>query len=139
MFSPEFDFHGNRLQDLLKLTFSKKRADVVAVSLLATENGGIAFFSWQGRSKYSHKFIQSLNSLPNDELVHALIRLVFVHFENFFISPDWWEGLPDDIRKKCMSLYNIGINEAINKSALKDDGVRYLTWRVVSRETNIAL
>jgi hypothetical protein len=74
---PEYDFHGKAVQDLWKATITGNLADCIAYSLLATDIGGIAFFSWIGKSKGNEQFVRSLDAMTDDNIPYALLRLTF--------------------------------------------------------------
>jgi hypothetical protein len=100
----EFDFEGNLLQDLADTTITM---DQITFSLIATDEGGAAVFSWVDTSRVCDQFIRSLNSLSNYQLPHTLVQYAFESFENVFFSPSWWDGIDDDskriIQRKAIS------------------------------------
>ena len=134
---PAFDFDGNKLQDLRNLNEQMKH---LTFSLIATKSGGIAMFSWIGENTPAKKLIGSLNSQSDKQISHSIVRYIFEFFENSYFSPNWWEGLTDKTKQSLERRFNIAISFANRKAnCLLDDGVRAVSWNVISRETNIPL
>lgn len=129
----EFDFEGHLLQDLADTTTTM---DQITFSLIATDEGGAAVFSWVGTSHICHQFIRSLNSLLNYQLPHLLVQYAFESFENVFFSPSWWDGLDDD-SKRIIQRKAISFDKSPH--SLRDNGLRAVSWSVVARETNVDL
>ena len=136
--SPECDFQGNVLQDLMKLD---SILDSMAFSLLATDKGGIAYFAWITEGVKNRQFIASLHSLSDDEVVHAILRFTFEYFENTYISPVWWEELPERTQRKLIERFEASFNvfRSRENECLKDDGIRAVSWKVIDRITNLHL
>lgn len=135
---PEIDFNGKSLQNLADLN---AKLDHLTFSIIATENGGAAVFSWLGDSPASIQLVRSLHSQSDSEIPHSLVRYVFEFFENAFFSPDWWDSMADPaklaIRRRLSTA--IDISKTRHLSCLKDDGIRVVSWKVSSRETNLSL
>lgn len=83
---PEYDFDGNVLQRLGNL---HQMASWMHFSLIATDTGGAAIFSWLGDNHVCTRFVRSLNALSDHELPHAIVRYMFEFFENTYFSPSW--------------------------------------------------
>jgi hypothetical protein len=51
----------------------------------------------------------------------------------------WWDGLNDDTKKKIMHRKKLALGPKIerDKACLLDDGLRAVTWKVVTKETNL--
>src|SRR6185503_2227946 len=62
---PEYDFEGNLLQDLAD---TSRLLDHITFSLIATDTGGAAVFSWYGENKSSDRLIKSLHSLSDEQI-----------------------------------------------------------------------
>lgn len=129
----EFDFEGHLLQDLANTTITM---DSITFSLIATDEGGAAVFSWIGTSKVCNQFIRSLNVLSDAQLPHALVRYAFESFENVFFSPDWWDRLGEG-SKRIIQSRAISFDKL--PYSLRDDELKAVLWRVESRETNATL
>jgi hypothetical protein len=114
-------------------------ADQITFSIIATDTGGAAVFGWMDKSEICEQFVTSLNTLSDAELPHALVRFAFSSFENVFFSPKWWGALGHTaklaIQKRAASMMDL--EEDTDSHSLEDDGIRAVSWRVASRETNI--
>lgn len=135
---PDYDFYGHRLQTLTDLD---EVPQLITFSIIATDNGGAAIFSWVGPTQAGQDLIKSFDSLTNDEICHAIARFSFEYVENIFISPDWWENLSDQVQHKLVIRLMTEMRPDIKRvsSCLKDDGVRITARTVVGRSTNISL
>jgi hypothetical protein len=71
----------------------------------------------------------------------ALIRFAFEFFENVFFSPVWWVGLSDQVKRRLQQRTTSAANimEARKPDCLVDDGLRPVSWTVVSRLTNLTI
>ena len=135
------DFQGNRIHALGHLNIP---ASWLAFSLIATDDGGAAVFSWLADHKKSRDVIRTLHELPDSAIPDAIIRFMFEFFENTYFSPGWWDGLPipvQTILKKRQLRDVIGLQERKKyprpDDCLVDDGVRSVCWPVVSRMLSI--
>jgi hypothetical protein len=135
--SPTWDFTGQRLQDLLDLDTP---AQTIALSLIAADDRGCAFFSWPtADDRVCGRFIQTLAAMSDEQLPHAIVRFVFGSFENQFWSPDWWDGLDESIRRALLERFRLAVDpsEPIPSHFLRDDGVESVQWRVSGRASNL--
>lgn len=132
------DFDGNLLQDLSKLD---ETLDQITFSIIATDTGGAAVFSWIGDSEPAERLITSLRKIPDNEVPSGLMRFAFEFFENLYFSPAWWDGLPDDekhaLQKRNTSAANM--MEAREDYCLVDNGYRPVDWNVIERESNLSI
>lgn len=136
---PEYSFDGKMLQ---RLSPGAEQLDHLTFSLIATDLGGAAVFSWHGKSGASEQFVRSLDALSDHELPHAIVRFMFETFENVFASPDWWERLDNEAQQKLLARQLSGMASSDTEwtnDCLMDDGVRAVNWTVSSRETNLTL
>lgn len=98
---PEYDFEGNKLQDLSDL---KITPDLLIFSTIATKNGGSAVFTWLNDSDNKgncERCINSLKKIDPDNITNSLIRFYFEFCENIFMEPIWWESL-EKMKKDCL-------------------------------------
>lgn len=124
---PESDFQGRCIQSGI----TGRRLDLITYSLIATDNGGAIVFAWEPKSDRScTQLIRSLDSLPNELIPHAIVRLVFESCENKFLSPAWWDGLDSESRVALEQRY-------FSSSNLLDDGLRAVSWEITSKHCNI--
>ena len=136
------DFRGNKIAELGHLS---KQADWLTFSLIATDDGGAAVFTWLADHKKSRDVMMSLNGLPIADQPHAIVRFAFEFFENTYFSPEWWDSLEKQVQVqlKERQLREIigpwGENEYPRPdNCLLDDGVRAVAWTVQSRLTSVA-
>jgi hypothetical protein len=80
MLNPEYDFEGRTLQVL-----SSQEVEWLSFSLIATDSGGAAVFSWvDGTRQVGRMLADSLDRIADDELPDALLRFAFEMAENTF-------------------------------------------------------
>jgi hypothetical protein len=136
---PEYDFQGNVLQQLDDLDES---ARYMHFSLIATDDGGAAVFSWT-KERGCPEFIMSLHALSDDEMPHAVVRYVFEFFENTYFSPVWWDSLAASTQRKLIQRQLTELPPRFeyprDRTCLQDDGIRAVNWEIVSRDTNLSL
>lgn len=88
---PDFDFLGNKLQDLVSNDF----AHMITFCSAPTEKGWSYVFTWHKSSnKVADRFLRSLATIAYERtgLEDHLFRLIFT-CDNFAINPTWWENL----------------------------------------------
>ena len=137
MTNVEFDFGGNRLQSVTQ----QQRQDLITLSLLPFRNKhGVAIFSWYGRSVVNERFIHSLLTLPGNDIPNAIVRFIFQHFENFFVSPRWWDDLTVAMQKCLLERFESTMFvESYLLIDLGPDGMNYVDWSVSNIKTNLIL
>ena len=135
------DFQGNKVAELGHLDVP---ANWLTFSLVATDCGGAAVFSWPESHEKSSKVLMALNNLSDAEQPHAIIRFVFEFFENTYFSPDWWDSLEEQVQ---IQLKERQVRDIIGPwgeqerprpdNCLVDDGVRCVNWPNIRRLTSI--
>lgn len=157
---PDNDFTGRQIQSLVNHrlqhnlassigmdmdaitqdTFSTSETpEVLAFSVIGTDNGGAVIFTWMGESPICRQLVGSLDSLSDQEVPHAIVRFAFHYFENIFTSPSWWDNLDDKTQIKLLARQREGGLLDTNPKSLIDDGVRAVSWEVKARLTNYRL
>ncbi|HJQ24672.1 MAG TPA: hypothetical protein VKA60_12210 [Blastocatellia bacterium] len=133
---PDYDFSGNKLQTLTNLD---EIPQLISFSVLASDLGGLAVFGWVGPTPTAVKLVQTLDSLPNDQISHALVRFSFEYVENIFMSIDWWDQLAERVKSKLILRSLTGARPDLERrfDCLADDGLRIVSWPVLARQTNI--
>lgn len=128
---PDFDFRGAALQDFATM----KKLDVVSYSVVPSDSGGMAVFSWVGNQPAAEKFVESLLELSDEETPDALLRFTFEYFENTFIEPSWWESLDVRYRNALTQRLNdaADLSKERKKDCLVDDGMRAASWHVTKK------
>ena len=129
------DFRGHHIHELGNP--DGPAAHWLHFSLLATDTGGAAMFSWLREHGISEGFIDTLHELPDDELPNAVIRFAFEFFENTYFSPEWWAGLDKPVQMKLMERQLRHIPPRFQflrpDDCLRDDGARAVNWSVQFR------
>ena len=135
------DFRGNCIDRLRNPSIP---ASWMTFSLIATDDGGAAVFSWPADHRKSTDVMRTLHELPDADLPHAIIRFAFEFFENTYFSPEWWDGLESRAQTSLMKRQLREIAFAGPRwefpqpdDCLLDDGIRTVCWPVVSRLTSI--
>ena len=137
------DFCGRKVADL-------NRLDVpfggIALSLIATDDGGAAVFSWLADQNKCHNVMTTFGRLSAADQPHAIVRYMFEFFENIYFSPDWWDNLDDQVQARLLErqLTDIGPSQSGEyrpraNDCLQDDGVRAVAWTAQSRLTSLSL
>lgn len=88
---PDFDFLGNKLQDILGNDF----LHMITFCSAPTENGWSYVFTWHKSShEVAESFLRSLATIAYEGagVEDHLFRLIFT-CDNFAINPTWWENL----------------------------------------------
>lgn len=128
------DFRGRHIHELGQLD---RPAHWLHFSLLATDTGGAAVFSWLREHRISEGFIDTLHELPDDELPDAVIRFAFEFLENTYFSPEWWAGLDKSVQMKLMQRQLRHIPPRFQflrpDDCLRNDGISAVNWSVQFR------
>jgi hypothetical protein len=135
--SVEVDFAGRVLQTLEDFANYSRQLDSISFSITISNSNGLIVFSCLKHETKSIEFLKSIDKLTDNELPNAIVRFAFEFFENNYISPQWWEGLPEDKREAIIKRFNasLGFQERPN-DILKDDGIEYVNWTIKNRYKN---
>lgn len=135
---PTVDFDNN---ELFYLDNYDLHVPSISIDILAFEEKGIILFSWNSANEYTYseaniKFIKSLDNILNTEKPMAILHLIFSFNENIFISPIWFDSLPDN---KKEILKEIQFKAFENMNILRDYKIleNFVNWNVVDIKTNI--
>lgn len=113
------DFEGNRVQDLMDLEVIP---DCWSVTSFYDGASGWIVFSWLDSSHEScEKVIKTLLNKPKEDILAYLTQYLFDKFENFFISPDWWDNMDQKEQEKALGLVssNVSMEEDLNGNGIK--------------------
>lgn len=135
-FQPEYGFQGQILQNLAETSYI---LDHITLNILPTDTGGIVLLSWMGDLKACELLAKSLDSVSDDALPDAVLRLAVEHLENTYMAPVWWDQLPSKIKEDLTKRAHSGIwpvGDTRGSHSLVDDGVRIASWSALSRHTN---
>ena len=135
------DFRGKKFAELGHLDV---QANWLTFSLIATDDGGAAIFSWPADHAGSKRVLMSLNDLSDADQPHAIIRFIFEFFENTYFSPDWWDGLEKHVQ---VQLKERQLRDMVGPwgeqdrprpdDCLTDDGIKAVDWPEIRRLTSI--
>lgn len=131
---PTQSFSGAQLQDLGELATPPK---MISFTSWCTGDAGAFVFAWLAESDaVCIPFVKSLEALPDTAIANALVRFMFEYCENVHLRPDWWETLPPKASKALIERMAQAGNPFVGFAThgLKDDGVSYVTWPIVSRK-----
>lgn len=98
-FQPFVDMNGDQLQDFEDLSAQMSQ---ICMSVIPTETGGAAIFSWLDSSNAApERFFNSV--AQGSDLTSAVIHAIFDNTENFAINPTWYESLSEQHRMYLFS------------------------------------
>ena len=133
------DFNDKPILSLKDATDPNQNFQGVTLTIIDyKEDSGLILFSWTDKRSYIFDLIKSLNAYTDNQLTHAVIRFVFEYYESVAISPIWWNKLNNDQKSIIIERFHDSVRNRAH-SSLKDDGLRVVDWKVISRETNILL
>ena len=124
---PDQTFAGILLQDYVAC----KRLDMISFTFFSVGEKGAVVFAWNTESdNVCSSFIKSLMIIPDEYITSALLRLLFTYSDNIHMSPDWWEGLPEAIKRSAIERIQVNF---LKENALADDGVVFDPWTISCR------
>lgn len=89
--NPDFCFDNTKLQDLSDL---KKVPDLLSFTSFYDGCKSYIVFSWlQHCHSACTTLMKSLLSKPKEDISTYLVQYIFSNFENYFISPVWWDRI----------------------------------------------
>lgn len=90
-FQPFIDMDGNQLQDFEDLSADMSQ---ICMSVVPTEDGGAAIFSWLDSSNSApRRFFESV--INTKDLTSSALHAIFDNTENFAMNPAWYESLSE--------------------------------------------
>ncbi|WP_349278796.1 hypothetical protein [Polaromonas hydrogenivorans] len=99
VFQPFHDLDGRQLQDYENLDAEMSQ---LAITVMPVDQGAVAIFSWLDTANSApRRFFESVASSSNR--TSAVIHAVLDNSENFALSPDWYEALPDTTKNYLLS------------------------------------
>lgn len=98
-FQPFVDMNGQQLQDFEDLDAEMSQ---ICMSVIPTETGGAAIFSWLDTSNSApERFFESVAHVP--DLTSSVVHAILDNTENFAINPAWYETLTEPDRQYLFS------------------------------------
>jgi hypothetical protein len=117
--NPTHDFLGGCVQDLMD---DEKAPDCWSATSFYDGESGWIVFSWLENSEPSCKaVVETLLAKPKGDWAAYLLQYLFSNFENFFISPEWWEATDSLTKKQIMNLL---LESADPMEAINGDGIK---------------
>ena len=96
-FQPFLDMNGQQLQNFEDLEAEMSQ---ICMSVIPTETGGAAVFSWLDSSNSApQRFFESVASAP--DRTSSVLHAIFDNTENFAINPTWYEQLTHRRKTMC--------------------------------------
>lgn len=129
-FHPEFDFDGTRLQQLAQDIFD---LDHITLTVTTFEEQTVVVFGWIGPQHGPAKQLtDSFLAIDNARKADALVRLLFIHTDNLFLKPSWWEALPEGAQKVLNDMTRSGTDmRERNGHEFSDASLEFVTADVV--------
>lgn len=127
-FLPEWDFDGQKLQDLNSIDDFKP----ICFSAWAAGNRAAAVFCWhESASRVCVPFIDSLRRSKPERLANRILSMAFEASENVVFRADWWEELSEIDRRRIVSRASSG-GGAIERTStcLLDDDLHAIASNV---------
>ena len=116
VYSPDYDFEGNYLQDFENVEFDLSQ---LFVTIIPASTGGFALFSHLDTANAApRRMIESLTDRL--DITSSLLWLVFCQTENLSIAPGWYESLTS----LETELINKAVLSNVNLSDVKHNQLR---------------
>ncbi|MDH2352193.1 zinc chelation protein SecC [Bradyrhizobium sp. SSUT112] len=125
-FHPEFDLQRKPLQQL-----GRDGVDFDHITLTVTtfEAQTIVVFGWIGSDAGPAKALaQSFAAVEDARKADALVRLLFIHTDNLFLRPSWWDALSELDRRTLNEMTRSGTTMRIRSGGeMADDRTSFLS------------
>lgn len=82
--------------------------ECLAFSILATEEGSAAVFSWPVEHTTCSQFVSSVINKPIEDIPNIVVQFAFNYIENTFFAEKWWTILTDSCKNKITQLASNG-------------------------------
>lgn len=125
-FQPFVDMDGNQLQDFENLEAEMSQ---ICMSVIPTETGGAAVFSWLDSSNSApQRFFDSVANVP--DLSASVLHAIFDNTENFAINPGWYDTLRADEKSYLFSRIMLFTQNTSYASGARPDqkGPKLANW-----------
>ena len=100
-FLPDNDLAGTLLQ---RIAHGSQAFEHVALNITSFAGQSVIVFGWTGTDDGpAARFVQSFDALDDQLKAAATTRLALEYLENSYISPAWWETLPESYRRGLIS------------------------------------
>lgn len=128
-FHPEFDLQGKALQ---RLGREGGAFDHITVTVTTFEAQTIVVFGWIGSDDGPAKALaESFAAVDDARKADALVRLLFIHTDNLFLRPSWWDALLEDQRQVLNEMTRSGTTMRMRTGGeIANDTILFLSARV---------
>lgn len=100
--NPDYDFNNKRIQDLMDFEVVP---DLLSFTSFYDGEKSYVVFAWlEYCDNACDLLIQSLLNKPKSDLPTFIAQYIFSCFENFYLSPIWWDGISDDEKNKIIEI-----------------------------------
>lgn len=136
--NPDFCFNNSKLQDLSNL---ERVPDLLSFTSFFDGNKSYIILSWLLHCHNSCvALVKALLSKPREDISIYLVQYIFSNFENYFISPTWWESLSDKDKSSIVEISydNVSIfvephgnsisNKIISCDLHAPEKIEYVNW-----------
>lgn len=137
--NPDFCFNNTQLQDLSNL---ERVPDLLSFTSFYDGNKSYIVLSWL---KHCHgsctALVKSLMSKPKEDISTYLAQYIFSNFENYFISPAWWESISERDRGNIVEISHDNVSifvephgNSISNKIISGDlpapaKIEYVNWK----------
>lgn len=123
-FLPEWDFDGQRLQDLSFI----KEYKPICFSAWVADGHAAAVFCWhESADDICVPFVNSLRRSQGDRLANRIMSMAFEVSENVVFRGDWWRSISEPDRRRIVDrTLSGGTNVDRKRDCLADDGLMAL-------------
>ena len=122
--SPNFSISGTELQ---LLTDMQTDVQGLAFGTDVSTRGSSIVFLWQTDEEAPRMYVQEILNLSRDFLPQFLCQFFFMHCENTYFSPTWWNGLDRPVKDKLTGMM-LNTNPYYSPPIYLDDLVA-VPWR----------
>ncbi|WP_217909000.1 hypothetical protein [Vreelandella maris] len=106
--NPDFCFDNNKLQDLSDF---KKIPDLLSFTSFYDGCKSYIVLSWLQHCHSScENLLKSLLSKPKEDISTYLVQYIFSNFENFFLSPTWWDEISEHDKERIVEISHDNVN-----------------------------
>lgn len=124
MVSPDFDFLGNRIQNLSN---PESTIDNMFFGILSTQSGGAIVFSWPSNFVICDKFVNSLIGLDFKRIPNLIVEFMFGYIENTYFAESWWKSLN---KRKQLRIKRLAGTPFFYGRFLNYSSFKYVDWKV---------
>ncbi|ATG57961.1 MULTISPECIES: YecA family protein [Pseudoalteromonas] len=137
--NPDFGFDNTKLQDLSDLEVVP---DLLSFTSFYDGHKSYIVLSWL---EHCHNtcitLVKSLMSKSKEDISTYLAQYIFSNFENYFLSPTWWDGLSSDDKESIVEISHDNVNmfvephgnsisnKILNTLLPEPEKIEYVNWQ----------